>query len=162
MTRVQKCDLCGREIRGPAYWRHSDACRIKHGQKSGKVWREMCLRIARESSSVLTALSKRPEVHLEEIFGRGPVSPQDIIDALNAAGLRKSLNWVMGCSWGWRKLLDQNEALWPKDQREALWGTIWEAYDSMFDQNKGGVPRMRREAGGEGTRPARPEPKRRN
>lgn len=131
MLQTRTCGLCGRRIRGPAFWRHSDACRKKHGQAPGKKWREGARRSARKFEGLLRALSRTPEQHLQDIFGPGPISPQDVIDALAATTSRKSLNWVMGCCSAWRREVEGDGKLWPPDQRKALWAVVWEAYSFL-------------------------------
>lgn len=132
IAEIKMCSLCGREILGPAFYRHSDACRKKHGQSSGMVWREIGRRTAMKSASLLRALSKSPAQHIEDICGLGPISPQDVIDALAISKSRNDLNWKMSCCSFWHREIEGDGKLWPENRRAQLWDAVWEAYRSAY------------------------------
>jgi len=69
---VQQCSLCGRKVRGPAFYRHNDACRKKHGQASGKAWRAKAWSVCRRFGSTLRAMALSPAEHeaLEREVGK--------------------------------------------------------------------------------------------
>lgn len=101
-----------------------------------KGWSSAARRNARKYASVLRAMAKRPEEHLEDLFGTH-ICPGTIVGAFSKAGTQAELNLLMSWAWDWRKLIERRTEWWPNDWKSRGWAEVWHFYRVRFGQLSG-------------------------
>lgn len=100
-------------------------------------WSSAARRNAQKYAPVLRAMAKRPEEHLEEIFGTPDIGPGAIIGSFYNVDTQAALNSKMSWAWDWRNLIEKRNDLWPADRKSGSWDEVWRFYRVRFGQLSG-------------------------